>query len=485
MGIGFGWALVGLAVVGLGGHTAFADDPPASLDHISEQPILSLWTRVGGEDWPQFLGPRGNGTSLEQGLRRTWPDRGLPIVWSMRLGTSYGLGVVQHGRYFQFCRHGDAERLTCLEAETGHLLWQTEQPVAYQDLYGYNDGPRSSPAVDGSTDYTFGVAGRLTCYAVADGKIVWSRSLHEEFGVVQNFFGAGSSPILIGDLLIVMVGGSPPESQQVAPGLLDRVEPAGSAVVAVDRWTGETRWKSGQDLASYSTPVRFDFQGRPQIAAFCRNGLLVLDAETGETRATFPWRAALLESVNAACPVVANDQILVSECYEVGASLLKLTNAGPPEIVWQDPARRRREQSLRAHWATPILIDGFLYGASGRNEPDADFRCVRWSDGAVQWIDPRRTRASALAVDGHLVVLNEHGLLELLRPNPARFERVAQWDLSEATDATGEAWLEYPCWAAPMVAHGLLWVRGRDRLLCLDLRVPDDTASDTPAISQP
>ena len=465
-------AWLGASLAFIAAASVVCGQTPNSSGASSDVGPPSLWTRGAGEDWPQFLGPRGDGTSQETGLRWDWPKEGLPIVWWRALGTSYGIGVVEGGRYFQFCRYGNAERLTCLVAETGKELWRAEQPVSYQDLYGYNDGPRSSPVVHGSSVYTFGVAGRLTCYDVRDGRVLWTRSLHEDYGVVQNFFGAGSSPIIVDDLLLVMVGGSPAESQRIPPGRLDRVTANDTAIVAFDPRTGQERWHCGADLASYSTPKRFDWDGRTYLAAFCRDGLQVIDIQDGTVRAEFPWRAALLESVNAAVPVVQANEIFLSECYEVGAVLLRLTHSAQPQVVWQDPPQRRREQALRAHWATPILIDGYLYGASGRNEADSDFRCIRWSDGAVQWVDPRRTRASALAVDGHLVVLNERGLLEVIRANPQRMERVAQWDLGEATDTQGNPWLTHPCWAAPILSHGLLWIRGEDRLLCLDLRDP-------------
>ncbi len=76
---------------------------------------------------------------------------------------------------------------------------------------------------------------------------------------------------------------------------------------------------------------------------------------------------------------------------------------------------------MRAHWATPVYLDGFLFGCSGRNEPDADLRVVRWKDGEVQWVHRNRDRTTSLAVDGHLIVLGEQGLLQLIRGTSSRF----------------------------------------------------------------
>jgi hypothetical protein len=80
--------------------------------------------------------------------------------------------------------------------------------------------------------------------------------------------------------------------------------------------------------------------------------------------------------------------------------------------------------------------------------------------GKVMWRRAYLTRTSLLMVDGHFICLGEDGRLLLLKVNPHKYEEVSRMD----TDL-----LEKPCWAAPILSHGLLYVRGRDRLLCLEL----------------
>ncbi|MEO8271071.1 MAG: hypothetical protein ABI557_15220, partial [Aureliella sp.] len=106
------------------------------------------------------------------------------------------------------------------------------------------------------------------------------------------------------------------------------------------------------------------------------------------------------------------------------------------------------------------------------NGPDTDFRCVRLDDGEVMWTarDRDRQRSSLLLVDGYLIVLGETGTLELIRPSPQKLEVLARADLSQIADPrTGEPLLESPCWAAPVLSHGLLYLRGNRSLVCLDL----------------
>lgn len=455
-----------------------SDSPPSPASRTSTPrpavDVPDLAKRRQGVDWPTFLGPTGDSKSPETGILTAWPKEGPRIVWQRKIGEGYGIGSVSRGRFFQFDRFRQVARLDCLNAETGEELWKFEYATDYADLYGYNGGPRATPLVDDDRVYIYGAEGMLHCLRVTDGAEVWKVDTIREFGVIQNFFGVGSTPVVFDDLLIVMVGGSPDDDKQIPPGQLDRVSPNGTAVVAFDKYTGQVRYKTGQDLASYASLRLARINDQPWCLAFCRGGLLGLDPATGKTRLEFPWRARILESVNASTPVVSGNQIFISETYGVGSALLevKVQDHG---AVWQDD-ERRREKSFKAHWNTPILVDGFLYGCSGRNPPDAEQRCIEWKTGKVMWSELTQIRTSLLYVDGHFVCLGEFGALQLLKVNPEKLDIVAEVKLKDP-DAVGPAipgleapgLLKSPCWAAPILSHGLLYVRGDDRLVCLEL----------------
>jgi outer membrane protein assembly factor BamB len=434
-----------------------------------EQPALaqeSLWTRSQGSDWTRFLGPTFDGKSTEVGIRTDWSDEKLPALWSIDVGTSYGIGSVADGRYFQHERVGNMERLRAVHAETGKELWINDQPVSYSDMYGYNNGPRDTPSVDGEDVFTLGVAGQLTCVDAISGKTKWTVNTNEKYGVIQNFFGVGSSPLVLGDKVIAMIGGSPAADASIAPGRLDRVSPHGSAIVAFDRATGAERWKTGDDLASYSSPRPMTVNGKTVVISLARDGLIAVDPDTGETLWQYHHRADLLESVNGMVPVVIGNRVFVSDCYQVGSVLLEVTDKGYKE-VWKDPENRRL-QSFRGHWATPIEVNGFIYGCSGRNEPDSDLRSIDLLTSRLAWADNRRSRVSLMYVDNHFVVLDEGGLMELIRVDPTQMSVVTSIDLHQPT-ATRPA-LGRPYWAAPILSHGLLYVRGSEKVLCLELR---------------
>ena len=436
----------------------------------------NLGTRKAGDDWPQFLGPTADSKSAETGIVTDWPPAGPKRVWVKTVGTGYGMPTISRGRLFQFSRYRDENRLTCMHSETGEELWRFEYPTDYQDLYGYDNGPRCSPVVDDDRVYIFGAEGMLHCLRVVDGEPLWKIDTAAKYGVIQNFFGVGSTPIVEGDLLIVQIGGSPEESKQVPPGQLDQVKPNGTCVVAFDKFTGEERYRLGDELASYSVPVAATIGDRRWCFVFARGGLLGFEPTSGQLDFHYPWRAKSLESVNASTPVVVGRSVFISETYGPGSSLLRVKPGGY-EVVWAD-GDRKRQKSMQTHWNTCVHHEGYLYGSSGRHTENAELRCIELLTGKVMWSEPGLGRSSLLYVDGHFVCLTEHGIVLLLKANPEKYDVVAQTilpiengadDELSRLDGTKPRLLHYPAWAAPILSHGLLYLRGDKRLACLEL----------------
>jgi outer membrane protein assembly factor BamB len=453
-----------LALLPLGCAPAPAD-PPAVESRPGDPLPPDLRTRKTGSDWPCFLGPTGDSISTEKGIRTPWPDAGPRVVWHKRLGTGYGMPTISRGRLFLFDRVGDRARLNCWKSETAEPLWTFEYPTDYRDYYGYNNGPRCCPVVDGDRVYVFGAEGMLHCVRAVDGKLVWKMDTRAEFHVVQNFFGVGGTPVVEGDLLLVQVGGSPKGSDADDFAAL---KGDGSGLVAFDKYTGKVRYRATDELASYAGPVLATIGERRWCFLFARGGLVGLDPANGKVDFHYPWRSRNLESVNASNPVVVGNRVFISETYGPGSALLEFHPGGCKE-VWTDAAKGR-DKSMQCHWNTPIHVDGYLYGCSGRHTQNADLRCIELATGKVMWRQPRLTRTSLLLADGHFICLGEDGILRVLKVNPHRFEEISAVELRSPDQ--DQPLLEYPCWAAPILSHGLLYVRGHDRLVCLELIPP-------------
>ena len=452
--------------LGPGGHGAVAAE--------GDKPTLppDLGTRPKGIDWPNLLGPHGDSRSPETGLVTPWPEEGPRVVWQRELGTGYGAPTIARGRLYLFDRIGNQATLFCLNSETGEELWKFGYPTTYEDYFGYNNGPRCCPVVDGDRVYIYGAAGMLHCLNATTGKLLWKVDTFQTFGVVQNFFGVGSAPVVEGDLLIVIVGGSPPESQNLGAASLDRVKGNGSGIVAFDKHTGEVRYKITDELAGYASPVLATINGRRWCFAFVRGGLVGFEPATGKVEFHFPWRARVLESVNASNPVVVGNRVLLSETYGPGSVLLEVEPGGC-KVIWSDE-KKGRNKSLQTHWNTAVHHDGYVYGSSGRHTNEAELRCVELATGNVTWSVPGLSRSSLLYVDGHFICLTEYGELLLFKANPEKFELVSRVfprdkNAQEIPGFGAPPLLRYPAWAAPVLSHGLMYVRGENRLVCLEV----------------
>ena len=428
-----------------------------------------LRTRKSGSDWDRFLGPTGDSKSAETNLLTSWSSAGPPVVWEKEIGTSYGAPSVSQGRLFMFDRHGELARLTCMKSETGDELWQFEYPTDYEDLYGYNNGPRTCPVVDENRVYIFGPEGMLHCVNVLDGKLFWRVDTTAKFHVVQNFFGVGSAPVVEGELLIVQIGGSPPGRARTLLDTRDPVQGNGSGIVAFSKWTGEVVYQITDELASYTTPTFATINDRRWCFAFARGGLIGFEPLTGTVDFHYSWRAKKFESVNASNPVVVGDLVFISETYGPGSSLLKVRPGGY-KVVWKD-SERRRNKAMQLHWNTAIHHEGYLYGYSGRHSRGCELRCVELRTGKVVWSHRVHERGSLLYADGHFVSLGEFGTLTLIRPTPEKLDVVSKVQL---TSEHGVERIKYPAWAAPVLSNGFLYLRGKDRLVCLDLTLQDE-----------
>ena len=426
------------------------------------------------QDWPQFLGPHANGLSDETGLLDKWPTNGPAVVWEKEIGTGYSAPSIRQGMLVLHHRIGGEEIVEAFNATNGSSFWKYAYPSRFIDPYGYNNGPRCTPLLTSDYSYTFGAEGKLLCLELMTGKLMWQRDTGVDWEVPPAFFGVGSSPLLENGLLLVMVGGQPNSGMvgfdaKTGKTVWQSVGEKNWQDQPMFGWPGErkVRWQSWEKQASYSTPVATTIHGRRQVLCLMRQGLVSLNPTNGDVNFSFWFRSPANDSVNAMDPVVVNDLILLSSAYyKIGSVLLRVKpDCKGVEEVW-------RSTVLEIHWTTPILSDGFLYAFSGRNEPEAHFRCVELKSGKLMWdrdegwpphstrTPPVYGRGSCILADGKLIVLGEGGLLGLFKVNPKRPEEISRFQLPQ---------LHYACWAAPVLSRKKLYLRSEDRLVCLEV----------------
>ena len=419
-------------------------------------------------DWTDFLGPSHNGVSTETHLSRVLPP---PLVWELPKGTGYTSPAIAGERLVFMHRLGDEEIVECLHPETGAARWQFRYGTVYEDRYGYNNGPRSSPVIAAGRVYTVSAEGLIHCLALDTGDVVWQRDLRVDYSVRQDFFGISSTPLVEGGLLVVNVG---------APG--------GPCVAAFDTATGREAWRAGAEWGpSYASPVPADIHGRRRVLVFAggdsqppTGGLLSIDPANGAIDFRYPFRGRAYESANAASPVVFDNKVFLTSSYRTGSALVEILPDFTHRVAWQTA-------DVGIHFNTAIHCDGYLYAFDGRNPGDASLVCIDTATGAVVWrVEPewqetleRNGRAQAqlmstyrgslLAADGQYLCLGELGHLLWLDLTPEGYTEIARGWLFASRES----------WGLPVLSRGLLYVtqNTRDlltgagpRLCCYDLR---------------
>ncbi len=438
-----------LAALALLAFPAFATEPTF---HAAPKPLTK--TAVT-EDWPRFLGPHDNATSAATHLLKTWPAGGPAVVWEFPKGEGHSCPAIVGDRLALFHRIDGREAVDCLDASTGKPLWHSDYAAPYRDRYGSGDGPATNPVIADGRVFTFGISGQLHCFDLRDGQVIWQRDLEKEYAMLPNFFGHGSTPLVMGNRLIVNVGGA------------DNV-----CAVELDTATGKELWRAKHPWgASYASPIPATFYGRECVLLFAggesrppTGGLLCIDAVTGKVLNATPHRAEIAESVSASSPVVIGNRVFVTESYGSGGEMIEIAPDFSAKSVW-------KAENFGAYFMTPIAQNGYLYGCAGQQPRLAELVCYEASTGRQMWGDDlggKFQRASLLAVDGAFLCLGENGTLAWL-------------DLTSkcATVKQSATLFSAPeTWTLPALSRGLLYVceNSRDssgkgpRVICYDLR---------------
>jgi outer membrane protein assembly factor BamB len=390
------------------------------------------------DDWPQFLGPDRTGISRERGLLDAWPPEGPKEIWRVPGGGGMA-GLAINGGWLVTLVQKDAQQwLVALDAKSGKPQWESPLAAEYKNQQG--NGPRATPTIVGQTVFALTGDGTLVAASLSDGKTAWSQNVVSGLGGKIADYGMASSPLVVGDLVVVTVG-------------------APRACVAAYRVkSGEHVWKSGDDPAGYSSPVLLDVGGRKQIVAFTGGSAMGLAPETGELLWRYPYETDY--DCNIATPIAIDGTVFISSGENHGSTLLKLKPDGQKfavEEVWKSQGP---QSVLRCEWQTPILLSDKLYGLdnAGSAGPITNLACVDAATGRREWQQPRFGKSNAIAADGKLFFSTMAGELVVARASPTGYQEIGRKQI------TG------PTRQPPAIANGLLYLRDDKEIVCLDVR---------------
>jgi outer membrane protein assembly factor BamB len=403
--------------------------------------LLLISSVAAAGDWPQWLGPSRDATSCEKVAAWKEPPKAL---WRQPAGDGHSSPVVTGGRvYFHAkVRDKDEEEVVALDAATGKEIWRTPYPRGpFSNPFG--NGPRATPVVSGNRIYTYGVTGFLTCLDTTSGKQLWQVDTRREFNPPSLLFGASCSPILVGDNVLVNVGAKE------------------ASIVAFQKDTGKVAWKSQDDVASYSSPIRFGEGAAEQVVFLTGSRLLSLKPTDGTLLWDYPLKDDLFES--STTPLRAGD-VLIAASITFGSVGLKL------ESKDDKPAARElwKNRALTCYFSTPVavgkehvyMVTGTVPSPFQKKKPEATLRCIETATGKETWSKPNIGTYHASLIrtgDDKLLLLDDAGNLMLLEPSVKEYHELVRANVCGKT------------WAHPALAEGRLYVRDDKELICLEL----------------
>lgn len=399
--------------------------------------LFLLFNDLNGTDWPNWLGPNFNG-AVEENISKESAQIELEAKWEVPVGVGWSSPIISNQKVFLHDRTGNKENLTAFDLDSGKQVWQSSFDSQFRDDFGMENGPRSTPSVYKNTILIHSPDGLVNALAVKTGETIWSMDLSNDFNSAKGFFGRCSSPLILDNKVIFDVGGN------------------GVGLVALSVETGETQWKSKAYGNDYASVVPLEVGSSQLVAAFMRQGLVVVDSVNGKEVYFDSFQSPINASVNAASPLILNNGIFLSSCYEVGAgywSFLKSGKNGEVDFkpVWKNHGK------MDCHYSTPVAYGNYLFGFHGRQERGANLRCIKLSDGKIEWSDDSVAMGHLIRVGEQILCISENGEFVLFAASSDSFIPI----LRQQVLGSGRAHFAY--------SNGKIIARDKRRMRCLDM----------------
>ena len=433
---------------------------------------MSVLLPSSGNDWADWRGPARDGVSAEKNLPTHWSPAGDNVSWKAPYG-GRSAPIVMDGRVYLQNTAGkgelEQERVMCFNADTGKVLWEHRFNVYLSDVPPHRVG-WASPVGDPTTGnvYAFGVGGTLLAFN-RDGKVLWERSLGEDFGLLTTHGGRTVSPIVDGDLVII--SGVTFQWGQHGRGA--------HRFMAFDKKTGETMWESAPGGRPYDTtyapPVIADVNGMRLLIQGASDGVVhAIKAQTGEP----VWKYEISKRGLNTGVVVHNGVAILTHSEEnLGSNemgMMVAVDAGAKgeikkeQIKWQT-------YGWQGGFSSPVLDGDRLYQVDN----GANLGAFDVNTGKELWLQKLGTiqKASPVLADGKLYVGTEDGKFFIIKPSATGAEILDEEQL-------GTAALPETIIASVAIADGRIYLVSDSNIYCIGKKSsgPRATASATSTV---
>jgi outer membrane protein assembly factor BamB len=378
-----------------------------------------------GPDWPGFRGPARDGISHGVRIETNWSARPPVEMWRRPIGPGWSSFAVRGGRLYTQEQVGGDEIVACHDVNTGAPVW-THRDAARFFESNAGAGPRGTPTLGDGRVYTLGATGILNALDAGDGTVVWARNAASDLGVKVPYWGFSSSPLVVGDVVVVAVSGT---------------------LGAYDLATGRPRWSGPARGESYSSPQLMTIEGVPQVVHLNGNGASGVAPADGTLLWEHQWKGFPI--VQPA--LTADGDVLITASGESGVRRISVAH-GPGGWTVE---RRWGSNGLKPYFNDFVVHEGHAYGFDGRI-----LACIDLQDGQRQWKGGRYGNGQLvlLADQDVLLVLSEEGELALVRAAPDQFTELARWKA-----------IEGKTWNHPVLVGDVLLVRNGETMAAFRL----------------
>jgi outer membrane protein assembly factor BamB len=411
--------------------------------------LLSQSART--EDWPSFRGPQGNGQSSETHAPLQWSAE-KNVRWKVALPRpGNGSPIVSAGSVFVVCsedEQGKRRSLYSFDRHDGRQRWvRTVEYAKDEETHKTNPHGSSTPAADGKQVVVWHGSAGLYCYDFS-GNQKWSK----ELGEFPHMWGYGTSPIIYRDRVIMHCGPGPKVF-----------------VTAVELSSGKTLWTTDEPvegdgnyrqdkeyMGSWTTPIVVRIGERDQILCAMPTRVVSYDPADGKILWSCEGLRGKKGDLAYSSPVMAGEICINIGGFGGPGMAFKVGGSGDitsANRLWRNETN---PQSI----GSGIVVDGHFYRANAGGRATID--CIDPASGKVLWSSPDFSAAwgSIVYAAGRGYLTNQQGVTIVFRPNPQRFELLAENDLDEASNAT------------PAISDGQIFLRTNRHLYCIADKSP-------------
>ena len=383
-------------------------------------------------EWPGFRGPDRDSVIRGVQIATDWSQSPPVQLWRRPIGPGWSSFAVSGNLFYTQEQRGGDEIVSCYRMTTGEAVWRHRDATRFWESNG-GAGPRGTPTLSNGRVYSFGGTGILNVLDAINGAVVWSHNAASDVRVKTPMWGFSSSPLVVGDVVIVAAGGK---------------------LAAYELATGTLRWTGGGGGLSYSSPHLVKIDGVEQVVFMSGPGTISIAPATGKVLWEYAWSGGAIVQ-----PGVTDDgDVLVNTISMNGGIGLRRISIAHNSGGWT-ASERWTSIGLKPYFNDFVLHNGHAYGFDG-----SILSCIDLQDGTRKWKGGRYGNGQLLLLADQdlLLVLSEEGELALVKATPDQFTEVARFPGA----------LEGKTWNHPVVVRDVLLVRNDHEMAAFRLSAP-------------